>query len=109
MHMDTMYGLGSEIQSHVRMGAIDPSYTASKCALQRNNFQTSRGSMELYQLRSFLAVAEAGNLTRAAEKLHLSQPALSAQIRSLEDELEVTLFERTSGGMTPTAAGRRLL
>jgi len=65
--------------------------------------------MELYQLRSFLAVAEAGNLTRAAEKLHLSQPALSAQIRSLEDELEVTLFERSSGGMTPTAAGRRLL
>jgi DNA-binding transcriptional LysR family regulator len=65
--------------------------------------------MELYQLRSFVAVAEAGHLTRAAEKLHVSQPAVSAQIKALEDELELTLFERTPSGMQLTFAGQRLL
>ena len=65
--------------------------------------------MELYQLRSFVAVAEAGHLTRAAEKLHVSQPAVSAQIKALEDELELMLFERTPSGMVLTAAGHRLL
>jgi DNA-binding transcriptional LysR family regulator len=65
--------------------------------------------MELYQLRSFVAIAEAGQLTRAAEKLHVSQPALSAQLKALEDELDLTLFERTPNGMVPTAAAKRLL
>jgi len=65
--------------------------------------------MELNRLKSFAVVAETGHLTRAAEKLHISQPALSAQIRALEDELDLTLFERKSTGMTLTAAGRRLL
>lgn len=65
--------------------------------------------MELYQLRSFVAVAEAGHLTRAAEKLHVSQPAVSAQIKALEDELDLILFDRTSSGMVLTAAGERLL
>src|SRR5436190_8266136 len=65
--------------------------------------------MELYQLRGFAAVAELGQLTRAAERLHISQPALSAQIKALEDELNVALFERSAGGMALTAAGRQLL
>ena len=65
--------------------------------------------MELYQLRGFAAVAEFGHLTRAAERLHLSQPALSAQIKALEDELGVQLFERGPAGMTLTVAGKRLL
>jgi len=65
--------------------------------------------MELYQLRSFVAVAEAGHLTRAAEKLHVSQPAVSAQIKALEDELELALFGRTPSGMELTFAGQRLL
>ena len=65
--------------------------------------------MELYQLRSFVAVAESGHLTRAADKLHISQPALSAQIKALEQELEVELFERKPSGMQLTAAGKRLL
>jgi len=65
--------------------------------------------MELYQLRSFATIAETGQLTRAAEKLHVSQPALSAQLKALEEELEFTLFERTPNGMVLTAAGKRLL
>ena len=65
--------------------------------------------MELYQLRSFAAVAELGHLTRAAERLHVSQPAVSAQIKALEDELDVVLFERGATGMALTAAGRTLL
>ena len=65
--------------------------------------------MELYQLRSFAAIAETGQLTRAAEKLHVSQPAVSAQLKALEEELEFVLFERTPGGMTLTPAGKRLL
>ncbi|CAG1001874.1 Hca operon transcriptional activator HcaR [Burkholderiales bacterium] len=69
----------------------------------------NRHAMELYQLRSFAAVAEAGHLTRAAERLHVSQPAVSAQIRSLEEELGAALFERTATGMTLTQAGARLL
>jgi DNA-binding transcriptional LysR family regulator len=65
--------------------------------------------MELYQLRSFATIAETGQLTRAAEKLHVSQPALSAQLKALEEELEFSLFERTPNGMVLTAAGKRLL
>ena len=65
--------------------------------------------MELYQLRSFAAIAETGQLTRAAEKVHVSQPALSAQLKALEEELEFALFERTPNGMVLTAAGKRVL
>ena len=65
--------------------------------------------MELYQLRNFAAIAEAGQLTRAAEKLHVSQPALSAQIKALEDELDLALFERTPSGMLLTGAGKQVL
>jgi DNA-binding transcriptional LysR family regulator len=68
-----------------------------------------KAGMELYQLRGFATVAELGQLTRAAEALHVSQPALSAQIKALEDELELTLFERSNSGMVLTAAGVRLL
>jgi len=65
--------------------------------------------MELNHLQSFIAVARLGHLTRAAETLHLSQPALSGQIKALEENLGVTLFERSSSGMSLTTSGRRLL
>lgn len=61
--------------------------------------------MELYQLRTFSIVAEEGHLTRAAERLHTSQPAVSAHIKALESELGVSLFERTPKGMKLTPQG----
>lgn len=64
--------------------------------------------MELYHLRSFVAVAEEGHLSRAAERLHLSQPSLSAHIKTLEEELGLALFARTPKGMLLTEAGRLL-
>lgn len=65
--------------------------------------------MELYQLKTFVQVAEEGNLTRASERLFTSQPAISAQIKALEEELKVTLFHRSARGMKLTDAGQRLL
>ena len=65
--------------------------------------------MELYQLRSFVAIVEAGQLTRASAKLHISQPALSAQLRALEEELDLTLFERKPAGMVLTPVGKKIL
>lgn len=62
--------------------------------------------MELTPLRTFLAVARAGHMTRAAQQLHLTQPAVSAQIAKLEDELGQPLFDRTPKGMVLTEAGR---
>lgn len=65
--------------------------------------------MELRQLEYFVAVVEAGSFTRAAEKLHMSQPPLSVAIHKLERELGVQLLERTPRGVSPTAAGKYLL
>jgi len=65
--------------------------------------------MELYQLRTFVAVAREGNLSRAARELATSQPAVSAQVKALEEELGMPLFERSPKGMALTPAGTRLL
>lgn len=59
-------------------------------------------------LRHFAAVCEEGQLTAAAARLRVSQPALSKQILLLEERLGVELFRRSRGGMTPTAAGNAL-
>ncbi len=65
--------------------------------------------MDLRQLTALVTVAEVGSVTRAAHLLHVVQPAVTRQIRLLEEELGVALFERTSHGMVPTEAGSRLV
>lgn len=63
-------------------------------------------SMDFEQLRTFLQVARLKSFSRAAEKLGMTQPAISAQIRSLEKEMGARLFDREGGKVTFTAAGR---
>lgn len=70
---------------------------------------TPHQTMDFKQLRAFLTVAETGNVTRAAEVLHLVQPAVSRQLRLLEEDIGTPLFERERHGMALTAAGKALL
>ncbi len=65
--------------------------------------------MELRHLRYFIAVAEEENVTRAAARLHIAQPALSRQIRDMESELEVPLFDHTARTVRLNEAGRHFL
>ncbi|MBS78663.1 LysR family transcriptional regulator [Variovorax sp. Varisp41] len=64
--------------------------------------------MNVRQLRYFLQIAELGSVTRAAEVLHIAQPALSRQMRSLEEDLDATLLHRSERGITLTEAGECL-
>lgn len=65
--------------------------------------------MEIYQLRAFVTVARLGHLTRAAEALHLTQPAVSGQIKALEEQLGLPLFDRRPGRIELTRCGELLL
>ncbi len=63
--------------------------------------------MDLRQLRHFVAIFERGNLSKAAEDIFISQPALTRSLKTLEDELGVELLQRHARGTTPTEAGER--
>ncbi|MCM2505941.1 LysR substrate-binding domain-containing protein [Aureimonas altamirensis] len=65
--------------------------------------------MDVTQLKTLIHVAELGSLSKAADRLHVAQPALSRQVRLLEQELGVTLFERHGRGMVVTDVGRDIL
>src|SRR5206468_2283251 len=65
--------------------------------------------MEIHQLRYFVAVAEEGGFSHAAEREHVSQPSLSQQIQKLEAELNQQLFDRLPRSVVLTEAGRSLL
>jgi LysR family transcriptional regulator, nitrogen assimilation regulatory protein len=64
--------------------------------------------MKLRQLRYFVTIVDAGSFSRAAKVAHVAQPALSQQIADLEDQLGVTLLQRSARGVNATAAGERL-
>ncbi len=61
--------------------------------------------MDILKLRSFVMVARLGHLTRAAERLCLTQPAVTAHIKAIEQELGITLFDRSPGRITLTHHG----
>lgn len=65
--------------------------------------------MDIRQLRTFVAVARFASVTKAAEALHVTQPAVSGQLKSLEDELQVRLLSRTTSSVTLTQSGQQLL
>jgi len=65
--------------------------------------------MDLIKLRTFVAVAEKRNLTRAAKQMNISQPAVTAHIKALEEQFGIILFKRSKKGMTLTAQGESLI
>ncbi len=68
-----------------------------------------RRAVSLAQIEYFVAIAEEGHMGRAAQRLHVSQPPLSRQLRALEDELGAPLFTRTPRGMHLLPAGEAFL
>jgi DNA-binding transcriptional LysR family regulator len=90
---------------------LRPSYTEVKylfTSFAIPNWYTIR-AVDFRHIRAFIAVAEEGSVTRAAERLHISQPPLSRYIRQLEVELELQLFDRHRHGARITEGGQQLL
>lgn len=64
--------------------------------------------MDIKQLIYFLAIAEEGSITKAADRLHMDQSPLSKQLKMLENELNIELFERNTRNLRITEAGKQL-
>ncbi len=69
----------------------------------------ARKTLDLNTLRSFVTIADTGSMTRAASRLHLTQSAISMQMKRLESSVDAALFDRSRQGITPTAVGDQLL
>lgn len=69
----------------------------------------SKRTLDLGTLRSFVTIAETGSMTRAASRLHMTQSAISMQIKRLESSLNLSVFDRSMQGMSPTPSGDQLL
>ena len=67
-----------------------------------------RHIMDLKSIKNFVAIAENGSISKAARELHISQPPLTKQMQNLEEELNATLFERTTKGVQLTGKGKIL-
>src|ERR1043166_2630097 len=93
---------------HTRIMAV--AHESGQCRVLglRLHFAYAPG-MELRQLRYFVALAEAGNISRTAQKIFLTQPALSRQIKALEDEIGQCLLERQAHSIRLTPAGEALV
>jgi LysR family transcriptional regulator for metE and metH len=73
------------------------------------NSPQARAMLEIRHMRSLVAIADTGKLAAAAAQVHLTQSALSHQVRAVEEHYGIALFQRTSSGLRFTAAGQRLL
>lgn len=104
-------GLGflCSIPFSCRLNSLQPQGRVLHMADSRRAPLAKRSSMDIVQLNTLIHVAELGSVSKAADRLCIAQPALSRQIRLLEDELGVDLFERHGRGMVITEAGREVL
>jgi LysR family transcriptional regulator, regulator for metE and metH len=88
-----------------------PGVHANVCGMKdaHNTVHAALLDVELRHLRLMVAIADSGSITRAGQHLHLTQSALSHQLRDLEDRLRVQLFTRSRSGLAPTAAGHAMV
>src|SRR5262249_29975187 len=90
--------------------SVGPPGYAVQCPFPMNNMPLGHDDrMDLHTLRYFVAVADTGTVSAAAEVVRVTQPSLSRQLRGLERDLGVALFERGHGRLTLSPAGRQLL
>lgn len=106
--IDEAIDLGDRTYIPVHAGYF-PADVARMNAVIREPYRAPAINIQHHLLRTFIAVAAARTVTKAAAVLHLTQPAVSGHLRVLEDELQLKLFERGTAGMRLTRAGELLL